>query len=181
MKPDPEKQFRELIGSLLPRLNRFALGLTRSQADADDLVQATCERALSRMWQWTPETRLDSWMFRIMQTIWFNELRSRKVRQRHALDEAREENVARDGERAAEMRILLKRVEQEIYGLPEEQRIVLMLVCVEGLTYAEAAEAASIPVGTVMSRLARARLTIMQRLEDSGMGYHDDTIQMVSK
>ena len=79
------------------------------------------------------------------------------------------------------MRILLKRVEQEIYGLPEEQRIVLMLVCVEGLTYAEAAEAASIPVGTVMSRLARARLTIMQRLEDSGMGYHDDTIQMVSK
>ncbi len=176
-----EKELRRRIGALLPRLSRFGLGLTRSRAEADDLVQGACERALNRMDQWNPETRLDSWMFRIMQSIWFNELRSRKVRERHALAEIAEEDVADDGEAAAEMRVLLSRVEQEIFKLSEEERIVLMLVCVEGMTYMEAAEAASIPVGTVMSRLARARLLLMQRLGDCDVSYRDNVTSLVSK
>jgi RNA polymerase sigma-70 factor, ECF subfamily len=149
---------------LLPRLSRFGFALTRSRTDADDLIQMACERALSRIDQWDPETRLDSWIFRIMQTIWFNELRARKVRERHAEGEMEEQEITDDGEQSAELRVMLSRVEREILRLPDKQRLVLLLVGVEGLTYNEAAEAASIPIGTVMSRLARARLTLLQRL-----------------
>lgn len=159
-----ERKFRERIGDLLPRLSRFGFALTRSRTDADDLIQMACERALSHLDQWDPETRLDSWIFRIMQTIWFNELRSRKVRERHAEGEMEEQEIAQDGEQSAELRVMLSRVEQEILRLPDKHRLVLLLVGVEGLTYNEAAEAASIPIGTVMSRLARARLTLLQRL-----------------
>jgi RNA polymerase sigma-70 factor (ECF subfamily) len=159
-----ERKFRQQIDALLPRLSRFGLTLTRSRTDADDLIQMACERALSRIDQWDPETRLDSWMFRIMQTIWFNELRLRKVRQHHAEAEMADQEIAESGELSSEMRVMLSRVEEEILWLPDTQRVVLVLVCVEGLTYSEAAKAASIPIGTVMSRLARARLTLMQRL-----------------
>ncbi|MGE5538308.1 MAG: RNA polymerase sigma factor [Gemmatimonas sp.] len=153
--------------ALLPRLTRFALGLTRSRADAHDLVQAACERALTRAEQWTLGTRLDSWMFRIMQSMWFNELRARKVRTRHAEQERFAPEVT-DGEAIVEDHVLLRGVEDAIFALPEEQRAVLILVCVEGLTYAETAETLSIPIGTVMSRLARARLALMQRFEGNG-------------
>src|SRR6476660_2110199 len=77
-------KFRKSIGVILPRLKRFALALKRSRSEMDDLVQATCERALTRVRQWDPETRLDSWMFRIMQNLWFNEVRARNVRERYA-------------------------------------------------------------------------------------------------
>jgi RNA polymerase sigma-70 factor (ECF subfamily) len=157
-------KFRKSIGVLLPRLKRFALALTRSRSEMDDLVQATCERALTRVRQWDPETRLDSWMFRIMQNLWFNELRARNVRERYAKVE-HAELISAVNVQAAELHVLLERVEAEMFRLPEEQRIVLKLVYVDGMTYNEAADAESIPLGTVMSRLARARLTLMQRLE----------------
>ena len=167
MTPSAQREFRQRIGVLLPRLSRFAYGLTGSRAEADDLVQAACERALTRLRQWNPLTRLDSWMFRIMQTIWFNEARSRKVRERHAQAEQAGADLSLPGHETAEQRVMLGQVEREIFQLPEEQRIVLMLVCVEGMTYTEAAETASIPLGTVMSRMARARLTLMQRLGEA--------------
>jgi len=181
VKPDAERLFRHRLSEMLPRLSRFALGLTRSRAEADDLIQSACERALNRIEQWDPGTRLDSWMFRIMQTIWFNELRSRRVRQKHSEEQQDEPEAVENGEQLAEMRVLLGRVEQEIFQLPEEQRVVLMLVCIEGMTYTEAAEAASIPVGTVMSRLARARLGLMQRLADNDSLPRDNVIRLVSK
>src|SRR5262245_30284445 len=78
-----EAEFRRQLPVILPRLSRFALALTRAHAEADDAVQAACERALSRLDQWDPDTRLDSWMFRMIQTIWWNELRARKVREKH--------------------------------------------------------------------------------------------------
>src|SRR5262249_13251082 len=142
--------------------NRFALALTRDRAEADDMLQAACERAFSRLDQWDPDTRLDSWMFRMIQTIWFNELRARKVREKHA--NGAQAGQAKVQHAEPEAQLLLVRAEQEIFRLPEELRIVLLLVCVEQLSYREAAEAASIPIGTVMSRLARARLLLMQRL-----------------
>jgi RNA polymerase sigma-70 factor, ECF subfamily len=157
-------KFRKNIGVILPRLKRFALALTRSRSEMDDLVQATCERALTRVRQWDPETRLDSWMFRIMQNIWFNELRARNVRERYAEVE-QAELISTGSAQVAELHVLLGRVEDEMFRLPEEQHIVLRLVYINGMTYSEVAEAKSIPLGTVMSRLARARLTLMQRLE----------------
>jgi RNA polymerase sigma-70 factor, ECF subfamily len=157
-----EAEFRRLLPMILPRLNRFALALTRARAEADDVLQAACERAFSHLDKWDPDTRLDSWMFRIMQTIWWNELRARKVRERH-IDRARA-GQTRVQQAEAEAQLLLVRAEQEIFRLPDELRIVLLLVCVEQLSYREAAEVASIPIGTVMSRLARARLLLMQRL-----------------
>ncbi len=165
-----ESEFRRQLGALLPRLSRFGIALTRSRSEADDLIQNACERALSRIEQWKPETRLDSWMFRIMQTIWFNELRHRKVRAQHA-QEVLEHESADNGDQVAETRVLLTRVEKEI---------LLMLVCVEGLTYREAAEAALIPIGTVMSRLAKARSTLMERIGDSGPS-RDNVIKLVGK
>ncbi len=156
--------FRKSIGAILPNLQRFALALTRSRSEMDDLVQATCERALTRVRQWDPETRLDSWMYRIMQNLWFNELRARSVRERYAEVE-HAELISAANAQVAELHVLLGRVEDEMFRLPEEQRIVLGRVYIDGMTYSEVAEAESIPLGTVMSRLSRARLTLMQRLE----------------
>ena len=160
-----EKDFRKQLSALLPRLGRFAFTLTRSRQDADDLVQMACERALRRVEQWRPDTRLDSWMFRIMQTIWYNELRSRKAQGRRDDSERLNHETAEDGQRLADARLTLSQVEERIMQLPEEQRVVLLLVCVEGLTYREAADITSTPIGTVMSRLARARLNLMKGLE----------------
>lgn len=157
---------RRQIGALLPRLRRFALALTGQEHEADDLLQMTCERALSRSAQWQTDTRLDSWMFRIMQTIWLNEIRARRVRARHEPELESRHATLVDGEQQAETRALLRRVHEEIARLPEEHRVVLLLVCVEGLSYREVGEVTSAPIGTVMSRLARARLALMRRLEE---------------
>ena len=153
-------EFHRQLPSVLPRLSRFGLALTRTPSAADDLVQAACERALSRINQWNPASRLDSWMFRIMQTMWWNEVRARKVRDRYS-EEAEQLGVQHDD---PERRLFLIQAEQQILELSDELRVVLILVCVEGFSYREAAEALDIPVGTVMSRLARARLLLAERL-----------------
>lgn len=162
-------EFREQLVAMLPRLSRFGLALTRSRVEAADLLQATCERALSRHAQWQSDGRFDSWLFRIMQSIWFNELRAQRVRQGYAreVSSATEEGSDSD-HRAANARLVLRKVADAALGLPEEQRSVLLLVCVEGLSYREAAEVLSIPIGTVMSRLARARLGLMREIEQPG-------------
>ena len=175
------REFRQELKTLLPRLSRFAMALTRSRADADDLLQASCERALKRLDQWDPNTRLDSWMFRIMQTVWFNEVRAQQVRNRYSRSESFEQEPATGGAEEVEARLLLRRVEQEISALPPDQRALLVLVCVEGLTYREAAEVLSIPIGTVMSRLANARLKLMKRLETRDGMSSDNIIPLVSK
>jgi RNA polymerase sigma-70 factor (ECF subfamily) len=160
----------ELV-ALLPRLRRFARGLAGTADQADDLVQAACERALSRIQQWTPGTRLDSWMFRIIQTIWLDERRAVKVRSGGGTVEAEAAGaeLSADGEREMEAHMTFDAVRRAMVKLPEEQQAVLMLVCVEGQTYKEAAETLSIPIGTVMSRLARARVALMREMgEEAG-------------
>ena len=144
---------------------RFAMALTRSRHEAEDLTQAACERALARVGQWQPDTRLDSWMFRIMQTIWLNDLRAKGVRTRHRAELAARESSATPA--AAEGRLMLAQVAEKVLELPAEQRMVLMLVTVEGFSYREAAEIADVPIGTVMSRLARARLGLMKAIGES--------------
>jgi len=175
-----ESEFRRRLVELLPRLMRFAWALTRSRPEAEDLTQATCERALARMDQWQADTRLDSWMFRIMQTIWLNNLRGRRVRERHRATVSVSEAAAALVP-VAEGRLMLAEVAAKVLELPAEQRLVLMLVTVEGFSYREAADIAGIPIGTVMSRLARARLSLMKAIGEAESGGADNVVRLGSK
>lgn len=156
---------REMV-ELLPRLRRFAYSLTGSMEEADDMVQTACVKALSRLDQFKPGTRLDSWMFRIIQTTWLDHVRSAPV-QRTVLDpDALDQAVVRDPiEERTMARAALEKVRQAMSGLPEDQRILLGLVVVDGLSYRQAAESLGIPIGTVMSRLSRARRRLADAIE----------------
>ncbi len=159
-------RFSDQLVAVLPRLRRFARGLTGSAADADDLVQAACERALAREHQFQEGTRFDSWMFRIVQTIWIDQIRARDVRKEEPEEEA--ERMGTDEPvRRVEARLALGEVRNALKELPPDQRAALLLVTVDGLSYKEAAAVAEVPVGTIMSRLARARVALQAKL-DSG-------------
>lgn len=154
---------REIV-ALLPRLRRFALALCRSSSDADDLVQATCERAIANLDKWHVGTRLDSWMYRIARNLHYNGVRDTNLRRGKLQLVANSEARSLDGEKAAMASIELKRVMLAIDQLPEEQRAVLLLVVVEGHGYKETAEILEIPIGTVTSRLARAREALREQI-----------------
>lgn len=163
------KELRSALVGLLPRLRRFGTALTGSVADGDDLVQATCERALQNLGQLRVEERLDGWMYSIMRSVWIDELRSRSVR-RHEPIEAAETVPGDQGDQVTEGRLTLASVRRALAELPEEQRTVLVLVCVDGLSYKEAAGVLGIAVGTVMSRLARGRQALHERLGERPAG-----------
>lgn len=148
--------------ALQPRLRRFAYGLTGSLDEADDLVQAAYERALARLDQWQLGTRLDSWMYRIVQSIRLNRLDAQRVRGSHLEPSDPDLLVGSDGRRETEAQLTLDAVSRIIWRLPEEQRVVLLLVAVEGLSYKDVAEVLDLPVGTVTSRLARARIAVKE-------------------
>ena len=156
-------EFRQALTTLLPRLRRFGLALTASSADADELVQVACERVLLRSDQLRDAARMDAWMYGIMRNLWIDELRHRRVR-RHEEMEAAEHVVGEDGLAVVEGRMTLATVRATMLQLAPEHRAVLMVVCVDGLTYKEAADVLGIPIGTVMSRLARARLDLHERI-----------------
>lgn len=159
-------EVRQQIVELLPRLRAFARSLVSSRDQADDLVQQTVEKGLSNLSGFTPGTRLDSWLFRIMRNSWIDHHRA--ARPVVAIDDAESGPplIGEDGRRVTEAHLDLARVRAAMDRLPQDQRAVLMLVCVEGMRYREAAEALDIPAGTVMSRLARARMALA---EDLGM------------
>ena len=165
--------FSNQLIALMPRLRRFARGLTGSMTDADDLVQAACERALAREHQFQEGTRFDSWMFRIAQTIWIDQIRARDVRKEDG-DVAQERLGSDEPVRRVEARLALDEVRHAVNRLPADQRTTLMLVTVDGLSYKEAAEVAQVPVGTIMSRLARARIALQLHL-DAGAGVRRST------
>ena len=162
------KRFSDQLIAVLPRLRRFAAGLTRSASEADDLVQAACERALAREHQFQEGTRFDSWMFRIVQTIWIDQLRSRDIRKEDG-DIAEDRLGSDEPVRRVEARLALSEVRRAVSLLPPDQRVTLMLVTVEGLSYKQAADVTGVPVGTIMSRLARARVAL-QKLLEAGVG-----------
>lgn len=154
---------RQALTILLPRLRRFGLALTGSAADTDDLVQNTCERVLRHSDQLRELTRMDAWLYGIMRNLWIDELRHRKLRRHDDIDTA-QDVIGEDGQATADGRINLGAVRRAMSQLPVEQRTVLMLVCVDGMSYKEAAEVLGIPVGTIMSRLSRARQDLHERL-----------------
>jgi RNA polymerase sigma-70 factor (ECF subfamily) len=158
------EEFRSQLVQVIPRLKRFAVALTGDPDQADDLVQDTCARALSRVAQWQEGTRLDSWMYRIAQNIWRDQLRARKARGPVVALEP-SDIAGPDGRDVVESRLSLAAVSIAMAKLPEDQRLLVALVCVEGVSYKEAAEIAGIPIGTVMSRLARARRQLHAWLE----------------
>ena len=155
-----EQRARREVVSLLPRLRRFTRGLAGGAEAGDELLQATCERALANLHLWTENSRLDSWLFRIARNLFLNEIRAGKVRQAYLRDAADLLPRAEPGERIAESQIEMARLRALLQRLPEEQRSVLLLVCVEGQSYAQAAQTLELPIGTVTSRLARARLSL---------------------
>ena len=159
---------RKLVGDLLDagleRLWLFALQITRDEYDAEDLVQQTCLRAIEMSDTYVESGKSHSWLFKIAQNIWINELRSRKIRDRGYLTPASEHNGNSRQQvsdtRTPEAQLELLDVVNAVESLPEAQRIVIYLVTVEGFSYAEAASILDVPIGTIMSRLARGRLTL---------------------
>jgi RNA polymerase sigma-70 factor (ECF subfamily) len=152
--------FRERMIAFLPRLSGFAYALTGNADQRDDLVQETCARALANKDKWQPGTRLDSWMFRIAQNLWLDRKRADRFRGDPVDVDAVDSLVGSDGRAVVENRLELAAVLRGLEQLSPEHRVLIALVCVDGLTYQEAAEVLKVPVGTVMSRLARARLAI---------------------
>ena len=159
--PAANDDLGEQIVQLLPRLRRFARSLVNNVQDADDLVQLAIERALSRSEQLRPDAQLSSWMFGILRNAWIDESRSRGRRSRVFVPEELGENVA-DPTASGQADALS--VQDAMGRLPIEQREVVGLVLVEGLSYKEAAEIIGVPVGTITSRLARGRDSLQSML-----------------
>jgi len=164
----PRETIAPMLIAFLPTMRRFALSLTRSVDAADDLVQAACERALSRADSFTPGTRFDAWMFRIIRNLWIDTVRSAQSRATDGL-ENEDTVMGADGLREADSRLDLSDTGRAILQLPDDQREVLTLVCIEGLSYADAASVTGVAVGTVMSRLSRARTRLASLLEAEGI------------
>lgn len=149
--------------ALLPRLRRFARSLTRSMTEADDLVQEACLRALSRSDQWDRSQPLDRWMFRITRNLWISEIRKRGVRMGQGQVPAEEASELVTSE-TGEHRVAASQLQTQINALPEDLRAVLLAVSVEGYSYAEASDLFDVPIGTVMSRVHRARKALAAEL-----------------
>lgn len=150
---------------LLPRLRRFAIGLTGNAPDGDDLCQVTIERALNNREKWAAGSRLDSWMYRIMRNAWIDETRA--TRRRGETFVAEEAGLSVGGEGGQEAAVELSNVDRALGKLPEDQREAVLLVMVEGYAYKEAAEIVGCPVGTLNSRLVRGRDALLALLEDA--------------
>lgn len=156
---------RDGLPELYPRLWRYAIALTGRRDWAEDLAQTTALRAIEKADLFEAGTHLDRWLFRMAQRIWLNELRSRKVRQGGGLVPVEDVDLA-DTIPSAESNIFARDVLSRITALPEAQRVTVLLVYVEGYSYKDAAAQLDIPIGTVMSRLAAARKTIVTQMGD---------------
>lgn len=159
-----EREIREALPDVHPRLWRYALTLTRDASEADDLTQEAVARGLSKASQFTPGTHVDRWLISILHRLWLNRLRAGKVRSGAGLVPVEEAGLTAPDN--PEETFFGSEVLTAIMDLSEVQRVVVMLVYVEGYTYAEAAELVGVPVGTIMSRLAAARVKLKTRLGD---------------
>ncbi|MDE1147634.1 MAG: sigma-70 family RNA polymerase sigma factor [Azospirillaceae bacterium] len=164
------KDMMQLVEPLIPPLRRYARALVRDAATADDLVQDCLERAITRWHQRRADGDARTWLFTILHNLAVSHIRQNRRRGGQvALDDAVAEPALsrpptqEDALRHAD---LLRALDT----LPEDQRAVLLLVSVEDLSYAEAARVLDIPIGTVMSRLARAREKLAQHMEGEPAG-----------
>ncbi|ARC35016.1 RNA polymerase subunit sigma (plasmid) [Paracoccus yeei] len=158
------------IQAQMPALRRYALALTRNQADADDLVQEALLRGHEGRRSFRPGGNLQSWLFSILRNAFLDRSRSRKAEARREAEVAAHAPLSMDAPQDAAVR--LSQLRAALMMLPDEQREALTLVAVEGLTYAEAAALAGVPVGTLMSRVSRARAWLRE-FEDGGTAQGD--------
>lgn len=159
------------IEALIPRLRRFARALTGNREAADDLTQDTLERAWNKRHLWQAGTNLRAWLFAVMHGVFVNGTRRRRpVESLDALEASAPERA--DDGASAETAIAVRELRQALQRLPDEQRQVVLLVGLEQFSYAEAAGVLEVPIGTVMSRLARGRERLRQLLEDGSPDRH---------
>jgi RNA polymerase sigma-70 factor, ECF subfamily len=146
--------FGTQVSTVIPRLRRYARALTGDTLHADDLVQDTLERALTKRHLWREGSDLRAWMFTIMHNVFVNQVRARPADVTQTLDREAYDVAGR----SSPVDLLeVGDIDAAIRRLPVEQREVLLLIALEQLSYVEVAQALSIPLGTVMSRLYRAR------------------------
>ncbi|WP_299746908.1 sigma-70 family RNA polymerase sigma factor [uncultured Tateyamaria sp.] len=155
-----QDRFINEVIDLLPNLRRYAISLTRQPDLADDLVQITVEKALKQSQQYDPTKKLAPWLLRILRNAWIDEMRRQSARGAHVHVDDTTADVISDKAASPELRLEVRQTLEAIQTLPAGQRDVVVLVCVEGLTYREAADVLEIAIGTVMSRLARGRLAL---------------------
>ena len=164
---DRSESFEDQLAELLPRMRRFAHALSKNRSDADDLAQATVERALRSKAQWQAGTRLDSWLYRIMRNLWIDMVRSRSRKERFEAPEDEAQNLGEDPRDGMDAALDLQRMMSAMQRLPEEQREVVALILIEGFGYREAAEMLDLPIGTVSSRLVRGRSALLAMVGES--------------
>jgi RNA polymerase sigma-70 factor (ECF subfamily) len=158
-------EFTDDLVDTLPSLQRFALRCCRNPHDANDIVQSTCEKALHKWTQWGRQVPLEHWLTKILVNEWRDELRARNVRTTASLDNVSEPCSGPDD---LMEEVSVDRVLEAADHLPAEQHDVIDLVVERGLSYRETALRLGIPIGTVMSRLSRARTELARQLGDTG-------------
>ena len=156
------------IENILPMLRRFAYSLTGNAADADDLVQITLEKILKK--GVPDEVDVNKWAFKVCRNVWIDEYRARKVRQNAVLKPELQEPQSVNEQQAFDSKEMLAQVNVAMNTLPNEQRAILSLVAVQGMSYKEVASSMEIPVGTVMSRLSRARCALLDMMKPDRLG-----------
>jgi RNA polymerase sigma factor (sigma-70 family) len=149
----------ESFENIIPMLRRFAYSLTGSNADADDLVQATFEKILTK--GLPDDVEILKWAFKVCRNVWIDEYRSRKVRQNATQAPELQEQSAVEQQDQYESQELLMTVNIAMNTLPHDQRSILSLVALQGMAYKDVATILEIPIGTVMSRLSRARNSLL--------------------
>lgn len=160
-------RFEKNLVALLPRLRRFARSLTKDAVEADDLCQAVIEKALKNRKQKRSDGKLRRWLFMIARNHWLDEMRKiQRVDARMVPMGQEEEALAAIGPNSADQDNAIT-VHQMLQALPNEQREAAALVWVEGYAYREAANMLEIPIGTLTSRLSRARSRLAKQLGDS--------------
>ena len=143
----------DLLAAQIPRLRRYARALTKNVQTADDLVQDCLERAWRKAHRWEPGTDLRAWLFTVMHNVFLNEVR----RKRPETEPMEHTEYADPKPHTADAGLNLRDLEQCLARLSPDHREVLLLVCLEEMSYEQVAAVTGVPIGTVMSRLHRAR------------------------
>jgi len=162
--------WHDQLVELVPQLRRFAFSLTGAVHDADDLLQATVEKALRNKSRFEPGTNLRAWLFRICRNLWIDEWRGARGRTESLEDHDEGPSRSVDGERVLSGYLELAEVNAAMERIGADKREIIALVAVEGHSYREVAGILDIPLGTVMSRLARARAALQDELSKGAPG-----------
>lgn len=161
MKKDSGLVKKEVL-AVMPDLRRFAISVAGNVADGDDLLQSTVERVLSKGVPFDADMK--KWVFRVCKNLWIDQYRAAQTRNRAVADIRMEYNESLDGEQTAHSKMILKNALNLISSLPEDQRMVMTLIAIDGYSYKDAADILDTPIGTIMSRLSRARKSLSAQM-----------------